>query len=202
MKTHTLSRLLPAVVMLLMLVIVPGLGAQQFSIVANFTGELSNVNSLVSDGAGNFWGTAGEGGAYNVGAVIKINASTGIITTIQSFDYSINPTDNNRGGSPYSRLVSDGSGNFWGTTSGGGVYGDGTVFKINVATGAITTMVDFDGTTTAGDNSRGSDPAAGLTSDGAGNFWGTTFVGGESGYGTVFKVNISTGAITTVVDFD
>ena len=157
---------------------------------------------LLSDGSGNLWGTSLSGGLYGYGAVYKVNVATGAVTIMVSFDNSKDATDNSRGGGPQAGLVSDGAGNLWGTTSGGGASGYGTVFKVNVSTGAITTVVDFDNSTSMTDNSRGAHPEAGLVSDGAGNLWGTTCGLGGNGYGTVFKVNMSTGAITTVVDFD
>lgn len=155
------------------------------------------VTELVSDGAGNFWGTTSNGGASQVGTVFKVNASTGAITTV--VDFTVATTGSSRGNHPAGALVSDGAGNFWGTTGNGGAHFNGTVFEIDISTGAITTVLDFARTTT-GDN-RGGNPFAGLVSDGAGSFWGTTYSGGASSSGTIFKVNASTGVITTVVDF-
>jgi uncharacterized repeat protein (TIGR03803 family) len=160
--------------------------------------------ALVSDGAGNFWGTTQYGGAYNAGTIFKVDGSTGAITTVAQFGGSLNTSNNLRGGAPVAELVSDGVGYLWGTTLGGGPHAAGTIFKVNISTGVVTTVVDFDGSSTLTDNERSSDPEAALVSDGLGNLWGTTVgsPGLASKYGTVFKVNISTGAITTVVDFD
>ena len=41
--------------------------------------------------------------------------------------------------------------------------------------------------------SDGSQPTAGLTPDGAGNYYGTTFGGGIFGFGTVFELSSSAG---------
>jgi uncharacterized repeat protein (TIGR03803 family) len=167
--------------------------------VANFPSPPNRTQAgLVSDGAGNWWGTTRLGGISNLGTVFKINESTGAITTVVSFSFS--PTANNRGGGPSAGLVSDGAGNFWGTTSFAGANNGGTVFKVSASSGAMTTVVDFAYNATTGDN-RGTGPAAALVSDGAGNFWGTTQYGGASNAGTIFEVNASTGAVTTVVDF-
>jgi uncharacterized repeat protein (TIGR03803 family) len=153
--------------------------------------------ALVSDGAGNFWGTTGGGGANEDGTVFKINVSTGAMTTV--VDFAGSGTGGNRGIQPQGALVSDGAGNFWGTTESGGANGAGTIFQVNASTGAITTLVDFANSTTG--VNRGANPEAALVSDGAGNFWGTTYAGGTLGQGTIFEVNMSTGAITTVFDF-
>jgi uncharacterized repeat protein (TIGR03803 family) len=164
------------------------------------TGDNRGANPLavlVSDGAGNLWGTTQNGGANSGGTIFEINASTGAITT--AADFANSTTGNNRGVTPFAGLVSDGAGNLWGTTTYGGANGDGTVFEFNIGTGAITTVADF--ANSPNGNNRGDFPQTKLTSDGAGNFWGTTATGGTRDSGTVFKINASTGAITTVVDF-
>ncbi len=150
---------------------------------------------LASDGAGFFWGTTQGGGAAGFGTIFKINASTGVLTTVLEFTHD---GASNRGSSPWAGLVGDGAGFFWGTTQFGGTGTFGTVFKVDAATGALVTVVDF--TNTVGPN-KGSRPTADLMNDGAGFFWGTTSQGGASGNGTVFKLNASTGGLTTLVEF-
>jgi uncharacterized repeat protein (TIGR03803 family) len=167
----------------------------------DFTGNgISNKGSgpaaaLVSDGAGFFWGTTGYGGANNLGTVFKVNASTGELTTLVEFTGN---GASNKGSGPFGALVSDGAGFFWGTTSGTNADGDannlGTVFKVNASTGELTTLVEFTGN---GASNKGSAPYGGLVSDGAGFFWGTTNGGGANDLGTVFKVNASTGELTS-----
>ena len=83
---------------------------------------------------------------------------------------------------PLSGVVVDSKGNLYGTTSEGGVYGNGTVFKVT-ATGKETVLHSFKGGV-----SDGEFPEAGLIWDSAGNLYGTTTLGGAAGYGTVFKV--------------
>ena len=63
---------------------------------------------------------------------------------------------------PATGLVSDGAGNFWGTTWRGGLNENGTVFKINASTGVLTTVVEF---TVDGAANKGAGPTAGLVSD-------------------------------------
>ncbi|MCE9519393.1 MAG: hypothetical protein K8R87_07570 [Verrucomicrobia bacterium] len=107
-------------------------------------------------------------------------------------------TGSNLGANPMAGLVSDGAGNLWGTTSRGGAGDFGTVFKIDQATGVLTTVVEF---TDNGENNKGRYPYAGLVNDGAGNLWGTTAQGGSKSMGTVFKIAQATGVLTTVVEF-
>ena len=95
------------------------------------------------------------------------------------------------GAAPYGALIADDAGNLYGTTSAGGAYGYGTVFRIAPG-GTETVLYAFTG------QADGGTPYAGLVADAAGNLYGTTWAGGDvncgsdSGYffgcGTVFKV--------------
>jgi uncharacterized repeat protein (TIGR03803 family) len=87
------------------------------------------------------------------------------------------------GASPEGRLVMDEAGNFYGTTSAGGVSNAGTVFKVT-AKGQETVLYSFKG------KADGANPVAGLAIDKAGNLYGTTTKGGSSTDGTVFKLAV------------
>ena len=97
------------------------------------------------------------------------------------------------GAQPYGGLAQGSDGNFYGTTYSGGESGLGTVFSITGA-GTLSTIHNFGGT---GD---GSNPEAGLIQGSDGFFYGTTYNGGASGSGTVFKVG-TTGSLTTLHSF-
>ena len=84
-------------------------------------------------------------------------------------------------------------GNFYGTTSGGGTYGDGTVFKVT-PTGSLTVLYNF----TAGND--GYNPYAPPVEGTDGNFYGTVYNGG-AGLGTIYKITPS-GKFTTLYQFD
>jgi uncharacterized repeat protein (TIGR03803 family) len=82
---------------------------------------------------------------------------------------------------------------YWGGTNDGPAGACGTVFKIST-TGAITTLVSFNGT-------NGANPQSGLLRAVDGNFYGTTVNGGANGgWGTVFKMTPA-GRLTTLVSF-
>ena len=150
--------------------------------------------ALVDNGDGFFWGTTSGGGAGGKGTVFKVNIATGALATVVEFSGN-GPSD--KGSTPRG-LVKDGSGFFWGTTAAGGALDKGTIFKLNTATGAVTTLVELTGD---GPTNRGAVPTYGaLVDDGSGFFWGTTMEVGV-GAGTVFKVNAASGQLTTVVDF-
>lgn len=89
------------------------------------------------------------------------------------------PTD---GAFANGELIQDAAGNLYGTTSEGGTYNDGTVFKLDPG-GAVTILHSFD---FADD---GVQPEGGLLRDTEGNLYGTTSQGGHGGHGTVFKLD-------------
>ncbi len=163
-----------------------------------FTGnDAANKGSAPAAGLllgsdGNFYGTTSSGGAFGNGTVFKMTTA-GVLTTLVEF------TGNgavNKGASPKASLTKGNDGNFYGTTSGGGAFGYGTVFKMTSA-GALTTLVEFTGNGAA---NKGSAPMAGLTLENDGSFYGTTSSGGGSDYGTLFRMTPS-GALTTLVNF-
>jgi uncharacterized repeat protein (TIGR03803 family) len=120
--------------------------------------------------------------------------------TLQTL-YAFNSTD---GAYPQAALTLGADGNFYGTTEGGGITnstypsGMGTVFKVTT-NGTLTTLVSFTG-------NNGANPYAALTLGADGNFYGTTWGGGNTnltwpgGLGTVFKV-ATNGDLTTLYSF-
>jgi uncharacterized repeat protein (TIGR03803 family) len=80
---------------------------------------------LITDSAGNLYGTTEQGGANDKGTVFKISAAG-----TESVLYSFGATGTD-GATPYASLIVDSAGNLYGTTNGGGANGNGTVFKID-----------------------------------------------------------------------
>jgi uncharacterized repeat protein (TIGR03803 family) len=85
------------------------------------------------------------------------------------------------GGQVYGPLAGDSAGNLYGTTSQGGLYGKGSVWKLD-ASGKETVLYSFNGP----DSSIG---YTGLVRDAQNNLYGMTLGGGTYGKGTVFKVD-------------
>ena len=141
------------------------------------------VAGLVQASNGDFYGTTRDGGTEGEGTVFKITP-TGTLTTLYSF--CPNGGECTDGADPNAGLVQATDGDFYGTTTDGGAYGDGTIFKIT-PTGAVTALHSFDGT-------DGKFPYAGLVQDTNGKFYGTTQYGGTSsacgGCGTVFSLSV------------
>ena len=146
--------------------------------------------ALVQSTDGNFYGTTSSGGGAGCstglcGTVFRVG-SKGVFATLHSFDL----TD---GGDSVAGLIQGSDGNFYGTTSLGGAYGDGTIFQIT-SEGTLTTLHSFDST-------DGSNAGAALIQATDGNFYGTTMSGADNGNGTVFEITPS-GMLTTLHSFD
>jgi uncharacterized repeat protein (TIGR03803 family) len=151
----------------------------------NFTDGYLPVAGLIQGTDGNLYGTTSEGGATRLcknngfdgcGTVFKITPD-GVLTTLHSFYCPQFNFHCREGTSPDAALVQGADGNFYGTTTVGGVYGYGTVFRISPG-GTLTTLYSFDKT-------DGDQPEVGLVQGTDGNFYGTTYVGGARDDGTV-----------------
>ena len=155
----------------------------------SITDGFNVVAGLVQGTDGNFYGTTvNGGGGQNVGEVFKITPS-GTLTVLYSFCSQANCTDGNY---PKAALMQASDGNFYGTTSSGGVHNQGTVFTITPG-GSLTTLYSFCAQTGCAD---GTTPIAGVIQASNGNFYGTTYNGGSNNSGTVFKLSVSHSTLT------
>ena len=145
---------------------------------------------LISDAAGNLYGTTLYGGTYGFGEVYKLtpNSKGGWTETVI---FSFNGTTDGDG--PMGALVFDAAGNIYGGTIGGGSQSDGTIFQLTPHAGAAWTervIWNFHG-------KDGVNPNGGLIFDKAGNLFGTTTSGGglgrqsciNLGCGTAFRLS-------------
>jgi uncharacterized repeat protein (TIGR03803 family) len=161
----------------------------QQTVLHNFENGEGNAwaAGLVLDAAGNLYGTTPTGGTWGAGTVYKLD-SLGNFTTLYTFMGGVD------GGQPYSGLVLDSAGNLYGTTTVGGVAGLGTVYMVDTS-GNETVLHSFLGPP------DGSSPYGAVTFDQAGNLYGTTYLGGASGDGIVYKLDTS-GQETVLHTFD
>ena len=160
---------------------------------SNCTDGSSPHAGLFQASDGNLYGTTLAGGSANSGTVFKITTS-GTLTTLYSFCSDANCTD---GLSPEGGIIQGSDGNFYGTTSQGGLAGSGgTVFQLT-SSGVLTTLYTFCSLANCRD---GSAPYASLASGSDGNFYGTTSSGGRGTKGTAFKITPS-GQLTTLYSF-
>jgi uncharacterized repeat protein (TIGR03803 family) len=120
-------------------------------------------------------------------ALMPLVASAGVVfTSLHSF------TGADDGANPYAGLVEGSDGALYGTTSSGGAYNLGTLFKIGLD-GGLTRLYSLDGT-------NGAAPYAPLLRDAEGKFYGTTYAGGMSNWGTIFQFTTN-GTLTTLFSF-
>jgi uncharacterized repeat protein (TIGR03803 family) len=137
---------------------------------------------LLMDKARNLYGTTAYGGGFGCsgfgcGTVWKLSA-TGKETVLHSF------TGGSDGSSLFEQsLAMDNKNNLYGTAEEGGAHGDGIVFKVNIKSRKETVLYSFTG------GSDGSIPASGILCDGLGRLFGTTELGGNDGFGTVFVLD-------------
>ncbi len=130
--------------------------------------------SLIQARDGNFYGTTYSGGIYDNGTAFKID-TMGHISILHSFDYpeGINIT---------SPLIQASDDNFYGTAFSSGLHGLGAVFKMDSA-GNVSILYSF------GVQPDGGFPWGPLVETSNGSFLGTTYLGGDFGQGTVYKVD-------------
>ena len=156
---------------------------------------------LIADANGDLFETTTGGGTYIDDGVVYsaggtvfelVNNGGGSYTqaTLATFN-SLNGDGQGLEG----HLITDASGDLFGTTVGGGVNNDGTVFEIaKTSTGyasAPTTLVTFNG-------ANGVSPVSSLITDAAGNLFGTTTAGGANDDGSVFEL-VNTGGSYTLI---
>lgn len=145
---------------------------------------------LISDAAGNFYGTTENGGVYGFGTVFELSPKPGGGWTEKvRYDFNAN---SQAGGTPVGGLIFDATGkSLYGTTSSGGAYCCGTVFELTPGRAGRwmeKVLHSFN-------SQDGANPNASLIFDGSGSLYGTTVFGGivtgycrPNGCGTVFEL--------------
>jgi uncharacterized repeat protein (TIGR03803 family) len=161
---------------------------------------------LIQGTDGNLYGTTYEygSGEYGTGAgggTVFTVTTSGVLTTLYNFCSQSGCSD---GAYPFSGLIQASDGNFYGTTTEGGIfnacgyaYGCGTVFRITPR-GGLTSLYSFCSQTECGD---GFQPVGGLVQYTDGNLYGTTALGGPNNNdgGTIFGMNVGLGPFVRTV---
>lgn len=155
-------------------------------------------SALIFGPSGNLYGTTKDGGSGGFGTAFKLRpGSSDTENPWQERILHNFPAFQGDGHYPYAGLVLDRSGNLYGATEAGGVYGQtclggcGTVFKIAPGHHDVwkeTILHEFT------DLSNGATPLGTLVFDRAGNLYGTAAGGGkgqqycDGGCGVVFRL--------------
>jgi uncharacterized repeat protein (TIGR03803 family) len=163
-----------------------------FTLLYSFTNGAdggSPEDSLVQGTDGEFYGTTVAGGGNGNGTVFKIT-SGGSLTPLHSFG----PMFGSDGYHAIGGLVQGTDGNYYGTAIYGGTGGGGTLYKISPS-GAYSTFYNFPYMPANGVNyPDGASPYGQLVQGTDGNFYGTTYYGGETqedGNGAIYKITPS-----------
>ncbi|MGC1192690.1 MAG: choice-of-anchor tandem repeat GloVer-containing protein, partial [Candidatus Binatus sp.] len=188
-------------------------GAWTETIIWNFgnpavTDGIDPTSGLTIDENGNLFGTTLQGQSPSLGfsgTVYELSPPSGLSGTWTETilkQFSEGGIENYENGFyPYAGVIGDGSGDLFGTTSSGGMYGlganpGGVLFEIT-ADGGYSVLWNFSGTYGPSSIDDGADPVSGLIMDKQGNIYGTTALGGTSadfadlinGVGTVFELS-------------
>jgi len=155
---------------------------------------LTPVGAMVQAVDGYLYGTTKYGGGSAFGGTIFKLTPSGTLSILYTFCAHTGCTD---GMWPLAGLVQATDAALYGTTSAGGAYNSGTVFKITTS-GKLTTLYSFCAQSGCPD---GKAPAGGLIQAANGDLYGTTSAGGAfDNAGTVFKITTS-GTLTTLYSF-
>ncbi|PSR54632.1 hypothetical protein AHMF7605_14510 [Adhaeribacter arboris] len=131
------------------------------------------AGDLFRNSDGNFYGLTFEGGKNRFGTIFKITPS-GTFTVLNSLN------GGSQGNAPYESVVLAKDGAYYGTTSTGGTYNQGTIFKYCGNTYTVLRSLNK--------NTDGSAPLGSLIQGTDGNFYGMASEGGTNGAGTIFRI--------------
>jgi uncharacterized repeat protein (TIGR03803 family) len=158
---------------------------------------------VVSDKLGNLYGEMGRG-QYKYGAIAELSPNSNGWTYTPLYSFCVFQC----GYAPPAPPIWDGKGNLFGTTTNGGIsqpacwtsFGCGVIFEMTP---------NHDGSWTyhilhrfASYSTDGQSPDAGLVMDAAGNFYGSTALGGAHNQGTLFKFAFTGGHWKKTVLYD
>ncbi len=138
---------------------------------------------------GNLYGTSQYGGKYNRGTIFQVSLPSGKVKIVHQF----NPST--EGSVPFGPVTQNYDGTLYGTTSGGGKYGQGIVYSSTLK-GKLTVIHNFQGM-------EGSNSTAGLilVLSVPDILYGVCSSGGAAGFGTLFMVYTDNGDLKVLHDF-
>ena len=136
---------------------------------------------------GMLYGVTERGGPSAGGVVYRVNPVTHAAVTLHAFS-APGPT----GDRPAASLIEASNGFLYGTTRNSPGFG-GLIYRLDRATGAVTTVHEFS-------RAAGWDPTSALTRSTDGFLYGATLRGGTEDAGTIYRLDPATGGVTTVYE--
>jgi len=120
-----------------------------------------------------------NGNLYGVtpSAIVEYAPSTGIVTTLATFDTAVTGT------TPLG-ITFDSNNDIWGFSEYGGPEGNGTIWELPAGSNTVSLAASFTSAT-------GYTPVTRPVIDSSGNLWGLTSDGGANGDGTLFEFSTS-----------
>lgn len=167
-------------------------GAQTESVIHSFQSTsvfdgIFPLSPVATDKNGAVYGVTTQGGKHGPGTVYKLAppAAPGGVWK-QNILYSF--TGGADGAGPIGGVVLTKGGKIYGTTQGGGQYGEGTVYELSPPTRlgspwTETVLYNFTG------SDDGAVPLVGVIAGPGGRLYGTTTLGGRNKFGAVFAIS-------------
>jgi uncharacterized repeat protein (TIGR03803 family) len=170
-----------------------GTNGTGYAILYSFTGTggdgATPVAGLIQGVDGALYGTTQQGGTNNDGTVFRIGTNGTGYAVLYNF------TDSGGDGASPDGLIQGADGALYGTTGGGGINDNGTVFRIGTDGSGYAVLYSFSGTGGDGYGPNGVIQGAG------GALYGTTQQGGTTGYGTVFQIGTNGSGYAVLYSF-
>lgn len=153
----------------------------------NFPTGSNPISNLIEVG-GLFYGVTTVGGASGLGTLFSFDPATGTYVVLHSFIAGVT------GNTPQSGVALASNGKLYGTTSSGGVNGDGVIYEWDIGLALYTKKIDFDAIT--GSQSAG---AMVLLNN---RLYGLTQNGGLNGLGVLYEYMYLPNTYTVIHDLD
>jgi uncharacterized repeat protein (TIGR03803 family) len=169
-----------------------------FTNLHNFSADYGNNNARVPKSSlivsnGTLYGTTTYGGSAGNGTVFALHTDGTGFTNLHSFTSLVSGT-NSDGTAPSAGFVLSGN-TLYGTTTGGGSSGSGTLFAVTTDGRGFTNLHHFDKVFGFDVDSNSRLILSGST------LYGTTSLGGLNGSGSVFAINTDGTAYATIYSF-
>ena len=162
-----------------------------YSFSGNPDGQSPNGSPILSADGNTLYGMTSAGGINGLGTIYSYALDTNTYSLLYSFSAADGTHPQNG-----SLTLSHDGGTLYGLIFGGGADSHGIVFSYSVDSNTMTTLYTFTGATDGGS------PEGGLTLSSDGNtLYGMTMSGGANGDGIIFKYDLHSSQLSTLLPF-